>query len=296
MAEQLGILPRLARLYTFNSPIRKGKYRLALASLRLEEHLPKRLRIETIDGRSLKTNFNNDSAYFLYFLGEYEPEITKIIRSIVKPGFVCFDIGGNIGWYTTLLQQLVGKNGQVHSFEPVPATFEILQENVKSNANSEVVKLNNFALSESEGVVLMNVFDDLPDGHASMADFGRSEKRTFECPVRTLNSYMEQNAIDSVDFVKIDIEGAELMMLKGATRLFELEQLPVFEIEMALDTTRGFGYLPNDILEFFKAHGDFEYFAINEENGKLEPLKSFRNEDRGANVLCIPVKKQLRSV
>ncbi len=90
-------------------------------------------------------------------------------------------------------------------------------------------------------------------------------------------------------FAKVDIEGAELMMLNGAKSLFSQPSPPIFEIEMALNTSKGFGYLPNDILEFINSQRDYEYFAIDEVSGSLNKLTSFDPEEIGANVLCFPV-------
>lgn len=287
MKTDLGFIQKLTRLYTFYTPIRKGKYRLALASLGLKKDLPRQVIAKTSDGRTLKVNFNNNFAHFVYFLGEYEPAITNVIKKIVKKGDICFDIGGNIGWYTTLLQTLVGKNGEVHSFEPVPPTFEILEENVKSNKNSEVVHLNNFALGEKSGEANLHVFDNF-DAHASMSDFGQNNVTVYRCSVSTINSYLTENKIENVKFVKVDIEGAELSMLKGATDFFKQEIPPIFEIEMALDTTKGFGYLPNDIIEFIRNQYEYEFYAINEKTFFLEKIEKFNPEDKGANVLCVP--------
>jgi len=288
MNSELGLIQKATRLYTYYSPVRKGKYRLALASLGLRKHLPVQVVARTVDGRMLKINFNNDSSYFIYFIGEYEPAITNVIRSLIRPGDICFDVGANIGWYTTMIQELIGENGEVHSFEPVPQTFRILEENVRSNRNAEVVRLNNVALGSETGEVDMHVFDDLPDGHASISDYGHTAFVTHKCPVVTVNEYLAANKIRNVNFIKADIEGAELMMLKGATDLFQQDIPPLFEIEMTLNTAKGFGYLPNDIIEFIRSKYSYNFFSINEMTGSLEKIEEFDSEDPGANVLCVP--------
>lgn len=288
MKTELGLVQKLTRLYTFYSPVRKGKHRLALASLRLEKDLPGQIVARTRDGRLLKVNFDNHFAYFVYFLGEYEPAITNIVKRIVKPGDVCFDFGGNIGWYTTLLQKLVGPAGAVHSFEPVPPTFQILKENVRANENAGAVRLNNLAAGAETGRINLHLFDDLPDGHASQSDFGKTDYRIYDCPVTTVNEYLKKNQIDRAEFVKVDIEGAELMLLQGATDFFRLKRPPIFEIEMALATTRGFGYQLNEIIEFIRGLYDYEFYVINEQTGGLEKFEKFDSGDIGANVLCVP--------
>jgi FkbM family methyltransferase len=289
MNSELGLIQKITRLYTFYSPISKGKYRLALGSLGLEKELPAQVVATTADGRVLRINFDNHFSHFIYFLGEYEPAVTNVIGSLIKPGDVCFDVGANIGWYTTLFQKLVGENGEVHSFEPMPQTFEILEENVRMNVNSGVVRLNNLALGTETGEIDLHLFAGLPDGHASISDQGRTDFRSFPCPVKTIDAYLAEHQIDDVRFVKADIEGAELAMLKGATDLFKQDIPPIFEIEMALATTRSLGYLPNDIMEFITSNSPYEFFAIDEVSGSLHKIEKFDSQDIGANVLCVPV-------
>ncbi|MGB5014755.1 MAG: FkbM family methyltransferase [Pyrinomonadaceae bacterium] len=279
---------RLFRSYIFNTPINKGKYRLSDLALRISPCGAGRLLVETRDGRNLTINTENASYRFIYFTGQYEQAITEIFSAIVCPEDVCLDIGANIGWYTTVFQQLVGESGEVHAFEPVPQMFEDLKKNVEMNEPPKNVILNNLALGDVEKEIEMHIFDGLPDGHASMATFGGRGYVSVPAKMITLNSYLENNNIDNVRFVKMDVEGAELMMLKGASRLFEQEKLPVMEIEMALATTSGFNYLPNDLIEYIRGHGSYDFFEIDESRFTLRKIDGFQSDDIGANVLCLP--------
>ncbi len=288
MSNDLDWFQKIVRLYTFYSPIRRGKYRLALSALNLKKDLPKKITAKTKDGRSITIRFDNHFAHFVYFLGEYEIAVTEIIRRIVQEGDVCLDIGANVGWFTTLLQIQVGKNGQVHSFEPVADTFEMLEENVKSNENSSVVFLNNFALGDEERAIQLYLPKNTADGHASISNFGHRDAKVFPGRMITLDSYLKKNGIKDVRFVKADIEGAELAMLKGAKTLFEQEKPPIWEIEMALDTTRGFGYLPNDLIKYIGSQREYDFYAIDEESFAMRKIENFAPADVGANVLCVP--------
>lgn len=282
------LIHRAVRAYTFNSPLEKGKYRLSELALRLSPFLDPQITVKTNDGRTIALKTDNPSYRFIYFTGIYEPAVTKIFTQIVSRGDVCLDIGANIGWFTTLFQKLTGESGHVHAFEPVPSIFEHLRRNVTMNEPPRNVTLNNIALGDVEKEIEMHVFRDLPDGHASMATFGEENYETFGCPMITLDSYLTQNKVGDVRVVKMDIEGAELMMLKGASKLFDQKELPVLEVEMALATTRGFGYLPNDLVEFISSHGDYEFYEIDERQFKLRRIHGFQAEDAGANVLCLP--------
>lgn len=296
MKKDIGLIQKLIRSYTFYSPIQKGKYRLSDLALRLSRRLPDEIIVKTADGRELLIDTANGSYKYVYFLGEYEPAISSIFREIIDPGDICFDIGANIGWHATLFQKLVGSEGEVHAFEPVPHIFEHLKRNVKLNEPPENVKLNNFALGDVEKNVDLHVFPNIPNGHASISTFNHKDFEVFPSRMTTLDSYLSENKIENVKLVKIDVEGAELMTLKGASKLFDQIQLPVFEIEMALATTRGFNYLPNDLIEYISNQADYDFFAIDEKYAGLRQIKCFDSQDIGANVLCLPRNFDLEKI
>lgn len=280
------LLSKLVRLYTFNSPIRKGKYRLALLALSLSPDLPDKVLAKTFDGRRLFVNPHISP--FFYFLGEYEYAITKIISSVVLPNDICLDVGANIGWYTTLLQKRVGAEGQVHAFEPIPSVFEQLKRNVSLNVNNSNVCLNNVAVGDKEGRVVLYMFSGLSDGHTSLSTLGRGDYRTVEGQMIMLDTYLQQKKIQQVNFVKVDIEGAELQLLNGATSIFKQKVPPIWMIEMALGTTKGFGYLPNDLMVFMRQQAEYEFYVIDEVRCLLKRIEGFEPENIGANVLCVP--------
>ena len=78
------------------------------------------------------------------------------------------------------------------------------------------------------------------------------------------------------------------MMLSGASRLFLQDEPPVLEVEMALATTRGFGYLPNDLIKFIRSKADYDFFSIDEGRHKIKRINEFADDDIGANVVCFP--------
>jgi hypothetical protein len=104
----------------------------------------------------------------------------------------------------------------------------------------------------------------------------------------TLDSFIEKNKIGEINFIKADIEGAELTMLKGAGKIFEQSRPPMLEIEMALGATRAFDYLPNDLIEFINNRRNYDFYRIDEKKNQLKKIKGFDKDDIGANVLCVP--------
>ena len=278
----------MVRLYTYNTPVSKGKYQLYETALKLCKHRHDSIKAGVKDGRRFWVNLTTGMHSQVFFLGEFETAVTTIAASLVKPGDVCLDVGANFGWYTTLFQARTGDRGAVHSFEPVPATFRELRRNYELIGSPANVSINNVALGDKTGTVSLNVFDGLPTGHASLSSQGRSDASVFECPMITLDSYLEDRGIERVDFLKVDIEGAEMMFLNGAKKLFEQEVPPIFLMEMARQQTSNFDYLPNDLIEFIGANGDYNFYAVNEFDTKLCLIEGFKPYDIGANVFCIP--------
>lgn len=279
----------LVKLYNDNSPIRKGKGALAAVALRYGKKLPGEQIVTTFDGRRLYANLADRGMYAsLFFVGEFEPAVTKAISAAVRPGDVCLDIGANFGWYTTLLQRLVGPQGSVHAFEPIPAFFDSLTSNLGLAGDPPNVHLNLVALGDEPGEVELHIFAGLPNGHTSLSSQGRDDFTLVKSPMILLDSYLTEQNVGPVNFVKMDVEGAELMCLRGAEMLFQQPVPPIWMIEMAEATSRGFGHLPNDLIEFMRARADYEFYAVDDRSRAVFPIKGFAPDEVGANVLCMP--------
>lgn len=280
---------RVVRAYTFHTPISKGKYRLMQTALRLCRYLPKTVESRLKDGRRFYFSFAPDVADVLYFFGEYEVVVTEIVAELVRPGDTCIDAGANIGLYTTVLSRLCGSEGRVHAFEPVPETFGYLRRNVEISDLPENVIVRNEALGDAEGVISINTFEEIGLGFSSISDQGRGDAKTVECRMTTLDAYLNaHDEIDTVNFVKADIEGAEMMFLRGAIKLFEQKAPPILLMEMAAKQTKNFGYLPNDLIEIIRESADYEFYAVDEFNGQMKRIERFADDDIGANVFCLP--------
>ena len=282
------IFLRFVRFYTYNTPIAKGKHRLYLLALKLCRYQPTAIQTQVKDGRNISVNLTTGMHTTVFFLGEFEKALTQIVTLLLKKGDVCFDVGANFGWYTTLFHKHCGAEGYVHAFEPVPVTFKELKLNYQLMGKPKNVFINNLALGDKNEEISINLFKELPSGHASLSQQGRKDAVSFKCEMITLDSYLEKQNIEQVNFIKVDIEGAELLFLKGAEKLFQQESLPIFLMEMALQQTSNFDYKPNDLLEFISERAEYDFYAVDEINGKLKKIKEFAPGDIGANVFCFP--------
>lgn len=276
------------RFYTFNTPIPKGKYRLYQTALNLCRYPPTQIETRIRDGREFLVDLTEELHQGVFFLGEYERAVTDIILSVVLSGDVCLDIGANFGWYTTLLSRAC-LEGEVHAFEPMPDVFGELKQNLELAGEPENVRLNNLALGDESKMIDIHRFKGVSSAYSSFSADREGDYETFSIPMVTLNSYLTENQVRDIDFIKIDVEGAELMFLNGATDLFKQKTPPLIMAEMALATTKGFGYLPNDLIEFISERAAYDFYAVNDSDGTLKKIEGFAADDIGANVLCVPI-------
>jgi FkbM family methyltransferase len=167
---------------------------------------------------------------FAIATGHFEPRETAFVRRHVRPGFRVLDIGANIGYFTTAFARLVGRSGSVHAFEPVGETYRKLQAAIRRNGMEDVVCAEQIALSDANGHVDM-VFEKASTniGAAHFASSGHEDQRLcFErVATKRLDDVIGRMP---VDFVKIDVEGAEWLVIQGAHHVFR-DQSPVVLME-----------------------------------------------------------------
>lgn len=169
--------------------------------------------------------------------GDYDADSMALLEMIVQPGHVCMDIGTNIGVYTVMMALRAGGSGAVHSFEPVNHIRRRAKLNIQLNGCRNVV-VNDCALGAEPGrLTMLQVKEGEFRGGTSsileteaIAAMGRDHFDEVEVDIRTLDSYVTDAGIDRLDFIKMDVEGFELSVLKGAERtLKELRPAILFE-------------------------------------------------------------------
>src|SRR6267154_2511901 len=152
---------------------------------------------------------------FIYALREYyEPELAYLER-ILSSGKVFIDVGANFGVYTLVASELVGASGRVIALEPTAQSFAILRQNIALNHFANVSTFQ-VALTQTRGKAwLYHGWDPVGNslGMDPLCGEGGEEVQT-----ESLDNLMEQNGIGHVDVIKVDVEGAEELVLRGATR------------------------------------------------------------------------------
>jgi FkbM family methyltransferase len=138
-------------------------------------------------------------------------------ESKIKPGDVVLDVGAHIGCFTLKAAKEVGPEGRVVSFEPSSENFRLLTLNVNSNDYSNA-KLFNVAVGSAPGTAKLNL-GSRKGTNSLLSDAGVEKVGIEEVPIRTLDSIADELKLTKVSFVKIDVEGFELEVLKGGRNI-----------------------------------------------------------------------------
>ncbi|MEX2048884.1 MAG: FkbM family methyltransferase [Gemmatimonadota bacterium] len=161
-----------------------------------------------------------------------EPDLVVVGR-LVAPGDTVLDVGANYGIYTKFLSDLVGVGGRVISLEPIPETFDLLAANVASLGLSNV-RLHQRAASDHIGTVGMIVPNTAEGANYYQARVVEGPSRNACSVVTTTLDLLTQDDSERVTFIKCDVEGHELAVLRGAQRLLR-DRRPALLVEVAGD-------------------------------------------------------------
>lgn len=222
------------------------------------------------------------------------PNFEKIVfLSLIRRGDVVMDVGANTGYYSMLFSHLVGPHGSVHAFEPVPPTFAELARQVQRSFRFSNVALSNCALADEEKTAVLYLPGN-DHGQAALTQhrFGSWTAdvpiHTYPSRVTTLDVYMESRGIGSLSFVKCDVEGAELLVLRGASRTIR-RFTPLLFLEVSRHWTADFSYEPADLIRLLETFGYSRFFLITD---RVIPLSEAQRDldvcrlPDSANLLC----------
>jgi FkbM family methyltransferase len=185
---------------------------------------------------------NLGGSFLRYLTGDAEPEVQQALAELIKPGQTVYDVGANIGFFTILCSRLVGPNGKVYAFEPIPENLATLRHNIALNGLTNVVVVEK-ALSSSTGTAGMFVspwsaFHSLNVDGASKQDNHGPEAGEIMVETVTLDEFVSAAGVPAPDLIKIDVEGAELIVVEGMAHVLESVQ-PLLLVELH-DTKLGY--------------------------------------------------------
>ena len=207
----------------------------------------------------------------------YEKDSVQIVKHMLKPGMIALDIGAHVGYYSKLFSGLVGKQGKVVAFEPHPITYQSLAKNMRALSN--VIPLE-IAVADRSG--RMPLYDyQVETGSASLHDHESRRAKaanelidglaprsmvisnnTYNVEVSTIDNCLEMLGITHIDFLKIDIEGAEILALYGMKKTLQKSDKAAMIIEFAPTHLRDFGFQWREAIAELKEMGFINIKAI----------------------------------
>jgi FkbM family methyltransferase len=189
----------------------------------------------------------------------YEPAETRFVKTMLRPDDVFVDVGANVGWFTLLASTIVGEAGRIYAFEPRAETGDYLEKTVMLNGLQGRVVVYHYGLSDTEGQAFLNWAKDTDNpGGSFLTDHVASERMESQ-PVALRP--LDQLGLQRVDFLKVDVEGAEMRVFRGALATLERCR-PVILSELSPDMLeRGSGADTEAFFAFFAQIG-YRCFTI----------------------------------
>jgi FkbM family methyltransferase len=218
--------------------------------------------------------------------GGYETEEFELLMDLAAGKRIVFDIGANIGWYSLhFAQKLAGADARVFSFEPIATTHARLSRNVALNGMAERVRTHCLGFSDKPGTARFFVPRKYGPSAASIQNLHPTEDSdAVVCDLESVDAFLAKEAgASKVDLVKCDVEGAELFVMRGATRLLRQDR-PVFFIELLRKWARAFGYHPTEVLDLFAQHG-YACWAVGK--GSIRPIDTIVEETEETNFIFL---------
>ncbi|MEN9917160.1 MAG: hypothetical protein RLY40_1092 [Pseudomonadota bacterium] len=202
----------------------------------------------------------------------YEKQDADIFFSLFENDMVFFDIGAHIGFYSMAVAKL-NKTIKIYSFEPIPQTFELLNNNILINEFNNVYSFNIGLLNKNKKVIFF--LNPTMSGNASAENIAESvDIEQVSVNVTLLDDFFCKLQLDKLDVIKCDVEGSELLVLQGGIKSIT-QHTPILFIEMLRKWSKKFNYHPNDIIQLLTNLGYrcfisknkklIEFFSMNEE-------------------------------
>jgi FkbM family methyltransferase len=190
--------------------------------------------------------------------GEWEPKTWHALQQHVSAGGTFVDVGAHIGWYSLKAAKLVGPKGRVIAVEPNHETLLRLRDNIRASGASAVIVVAPVACSDSETTLNFFAAPRANTGMSSLSLTNASRlggiAASYQVRARRLDDIVREAGVARVDAVKIDVEGAEFLVLKGAVETLDRYR-PVVSVELIDEGLKQMGASVDDVMAFMRSHG-----------------------------------------
>jgi FkbM family methyltransferase len=220
--------------------------------------------------------------------GSFEPEESRFLTRFLKPGMTVLDVGAHHGYYTLLSSKAVGPKGKVIAFEPSPRERMRLREHTHLNrcvnVSIEMVALG-ASDQDADFFLVQGAADYCNSLRPPAIDAGITKVKVA---VTALDDFLSRRQNPRIDFIKLDVEGAELDVLRGAQRVLATTPRPILLVEVYDIRTAPWGYAASDIVRLMDDMGYRWYRLL--KDGTPEPISvGLRSYDM--NLIAVPEER-----
>ena len=220
--------------------------------------------------------------------GEFEDAELRFVERALQPGMTGLDAGAHHGLYTLLMSKRVGAGGKVIAVEPSPRERKRLTRHVRIN-RCKNVQVEGCALGSEQGGADLFLVEGEHDWCNSLRPPAiDAPTHAMRVETRRLDDVLEDSGISQVDFIKLDVEGAELSVLRGSSRILEGMRRPVILAEVQDIRTKAWGYEAREIVEFLRGM-KYRWFALTME-GTLQEIWT-QAEEWDVNLVAMPEER-----
>jgi len=191
--------------------------------------------------------------------GCWEPDVTRFLLRLVKPGMRVVEVGANVGYYTLLACSLVGPTGRVTAFEANPAAVTLTRRSLLVNGFRDRATIVEMAVTDAPGTVTLHQLDQRR-GDSSLFDFSDDQLRfagdsvtKVEVPSTSLDAFFDRD--EPIDLIRMDVEGAEPLVFDGMRSILERNLRIKIMLEFFPERIERSGRQPVKFLETIKAIG-----------------------------------------
>jgi FkbM family methyltransferase len=217
------------------------------------------------------------SAAAVIYCGLYDYDEMNFLLRYLRPEDSFIDIGANVGVYTLLAASKI-RYGSIYSFEVFPKNYDRLQENIKLNQFPQV-KTYEIAVSDQTGTIALNI----AEGDSMPFITHAAANNTITVPTDTLDNLLQNQPLANLTLAKMDIEGAEILALKGALSLLKQQRPRVWILEIN-DTVSHFGHQKQDLVDFLHSYG-YHLYRYSADTHQI--IRITLDQKQGNNALAI---------
>jgi FkbM family methyltransferase len=242
-------------IYRYTPPRFPGRWRIGrvLSNLVARIELPRQVVVRSRDGFWIAVDASDFIQREIYLYREWEPHVCGVMRRLLRPDDVFVDVGANIGYLTLYAATLIGPRGRVLSFEPTPCCCAQLIANLNLN---RIMNVTLFPIGLSDHHSNNQFYlDSGENSGAGSIRKGPQSAQAIEIEVECLDEVLRRAAVDRVAMVKIDVEGAEMLVLKGMKELLSRPDGPAIVCEISEWSLQQLGYSKEAIFALMSSCG-----------------------------------------